>query len=199
MRSTRFGGPGMARPLRASTLAGLAVLTLSGCGYNTIQRKDESVNQAASQIKVQLQRRADLIPNLVETVKGVARQESTIYIGVAEARSRLNAAVQAGNLGEMAAANQGVTAALGRLFAVAEAYPELKSNENFRALQDELTGTENRIAVARQDYNDQVKDLNAYIRQFPYIITAKIFGLGKPREYFELTNEAAAEAPKVKF
>src|SRR6187455_3375954 len=164
MRSTRFGGPGMARPLRASILAGVAALTLSGCGYNTIQRKDESVNQAASQIKVQLQRRADLIPNLIETVKGVAKQESTIYIGVAEARSKLNAAVQTGNLGEMAAANQGVTAALGRLFAVAEAYPELKSNENFRALQDELTGTENRIAVARQDYNDQVKDLNAYIR-----------------------------------
>ena len=199
MRSTRFGGPGMARPLRASILAGVAVLTLSGCGYNAIQRKDEAVNQAASQIKVQLQRRADLIPNLVETVKGVAKQESTIYIGVAEARSRLNAAIQAGSLGEMAAANQGVTGALGRLFAVAEAYPELKSNENFRALQDELTGTENRIAVARQDYNDQVKDLNAYIRQFPYNITAKIFGLGKPREYFELTDEAAAEAPKVKF
>jgi LemA protein len=104
-------------------LAGVAVLTLSGCGYNTIQRKDESVNQAASQIKVQLQRRADLIPNLVETVKGVAKQESTIYIGVAEARSKLNAAVQTGNLGEMAAANQGVTAALGRLFAVAERIP----------------------------------------------------------------------------
>jgi LemA protein len=197
MRSTRFDGPGMAP--RASILAAMAVLTLTGCGYNTIQRKDESVNQAASQIKVQLQRRADLIPNLVETVKGVAKQESTIYVGVAEARSKLNAAVQTGNLGEMAAANQGVTAALGRLFAVAEAYPELKSNENFRALQDELTGTENRIAVSRQDYNDQVRDLNAYIRQFPYNITAKIFGLGKPREYFELTDEAAAEAPKVKF
>ena len=187
MRSTRFA------------LAVLVALTLSGCGYNTIQRKDEAVNQAASQIKVQLQRRADLIPNLVETVKGVAKQESTIYIGVAEARSRLNAAIQGGNLGEMAAANQGVTGALGRLFAVAEAYPDLKSNENFKALQDELTGTENRIAVARQDYNDQVKDLNAYIRQFPYNITAKIFGLGKPREYFELTDAAAAEAPKVKF
>ena len=199
MRSTRFGGPGMTRPLRAAILAGVAVLALSGCGYNTIQRKDEAVNQAASQIKVQLQRRADLIPNLVETVKGVARQESTIYVGVAEARSRLNTAIQGGSLADMAAANQGVTGALGRLFAVAEAYPELKSNENFRALQDELTGTENRIAVARQDYNDQVKDLNAYIRQFPVNITAKIFGLGKPREYFELTDAAAAEAPKVKF
>ena len=199
MRSPRFGGPGMARPLRLAVLAGLVALTLSGCGYNTIQRKDEAVNQAASQIKVQLQRRADLIPNLVETVKGVAKQESTIYVGVAEARSRLNTAIQGGNLGEMAAANQGVTGALGRLFAVAEAYPELKSNENFKALQDELTGTENRIAVARQDYNDQVKDLNAYVRQFPYNITAKIFGMGKPREYFELTDAAAAEAPKVKF
>lgn len=199
MRSARFFGPGMARPLRHGILAGLTVLTLSGCGYNTIQRKDEAVNQAASQIKVQLQRRADLIPNLVETVKGVAKQESTIYIGVAEARSRLNTAIQGGNLGEMAAANQGVTGALGRLFAVAEAYPDLKSNENFKALQDELTGTENRIAVARQDYNDQVKDLNAYVRQFPYNITAKIFGLGKPREYFELTDAAAAETPKVKF
>ena len=157
----------MARPLRLAVLAGLVALTLSGCGYNTIQRKDEAVNQAASQIKVQLQRRADLIPNLVETVKGVAKQESTIYVGVAEARSKLNTAIQGGNLGEMAAANQGVTGALGRLFAVAEAYPELKSNENFKALQDELTGTENRIAVARQDYNDQVKDLNAYVRQFP--------------------------------
>jgi len=199
MRSTRFGGPGMARPLRLGIMAGLVALTLSGCGYNTIQQKDEAVNQAASQIKVQLQRPADLIPNLVETVKGVAKQESTIYVGVAEARSRLNTAIQGGNLGEMAAANQGVTGALGRLFAVVEAYPELKSNENFKALQDELTGTENRIAVARQDYNDQVKDLNAYIRQFPYNITAKIFGLGKPREYFELTDAAAAEAPKVKF
>jgi len=187
MRFTRFA------------LAGLVALTLSGCGYNTIQRKDEAVNQAASQIKVQLQRRADLIPNLVETVKGVARQESTIYVGVAEARSRLNTAIQGGTLGDMAAANQGVTGALGRLFAVAEAYPELKSNENFKALQDELTGTENRIAVARQDYNDQVKDLNAYVRQFPMNLTAKIFGMGKPREYFELTDAAAAEAPKVKF
>jgi LemA protein len=199
MRSVRHDGPGMARPLRLGSLAVLASLLLSGCGYNTIQRKDEAVNQGASQIKVQLQRRADLIPNLVETVKGVAKQESTIYIGVAEARSRLNTAIQGGNLGEMAAANQGVTGALGRLFAVAEAYPDLKSNENFKALQDELTGTENRIAVARQDYNDQVKDLNAYIRQFPYNITAKIFGLGKPREYFELTDAAAADAPKVKF
>jgi LemA protein len=180
-------------------LAGLLIGSLSGCGYNTIQRKDEAVNQAASQIKVQLQRRADLIPNLVETVKGVAKQESTIYIGVAEARARLNGAIQSGNLGEMAAANQGLTGALGRLFAVAEAYPELKSNQNFMALQDELTGTENRIGVARQDYNEKVNEYNAYIRTFPYNLTAKVFGMGKPREYFELTTPGAAEPPKVKF
>jgi LemA protein len=180
-------------------LAGLFVASLSGCGYNAMQRKDEAVNQAASQIKVQLQRRSDLIPNLVETVKGVARQESTIYIGVAEARARLNGAIQSGDLGEMSAANQGLTGALGRLFAVVEAYPELKSNQNFLALQDELTGTENRIGVARQDYNEKVNDFNAYIRTFPYNLTAKMFGLSKPREYFELTSENAAEAPKVKF
>jgi LemA protein len=186
MRFTRFA------------LAVLVALTLSGCGYNTIQRKDEAVNQAASQIKVQLQRRADLTPTCRDGQRR-RQQESTIYVGVAEARAKLNTAIQGGNLGEMAAANQGVTGALGRLFAVVEAYPELKSNENFRALQDELTGTENRVAVARQDYNDQVKDLNAYIRQFPVNLTAKIFGLGKPREYFELTSEGAAEAPKVKF
>jgi LemA protein len=148
---------------------------------------------------VQLQRRADLIPNLVETVKGFARQESTVYIGVAEARAQLNSAIQGGDMNQMASANQGLTGALGRLFAVVEAYPEIKSNQNFLALQDELTGTENRIGVSRQDYNEKVNDFNAYIRTFPYNLTAKMFGLGKPREYFELTSEGAAEAPKVKF
>ena len=179
-------------------LAG-ATLVATGCGYNTIQTKDEAVNAAASQIKTQLQRRADLIPNLVETVKGVARQESTIYIGVTEARSRVASAVQGGTLQEMAQANQALTASLGRLLAVVENYPELKSNQNFLQLQDQLEGTENRIAVARNDYNKTVEDFNAYIRRFPYNLTAKIFGLGKPREYFELTTPGAAEAPKVKF
>ncbi len=179
--------------------AALLVAGLAGCGYNTIQTKDEAVNQAASQIKVQLQRRADLIPNLVETVKGFAQQESTVLVGVTEARARLNGAIQGGNLGEMAAANQGLTGALGRLIAVAEAYPELKSNTNFLQLQDQLEGTENRISVARQDYNTAVEDFNGFIRRFPYNLTAKMFGHGSPREYFELTDAAAAEAPKVKF
>ena len=176
-----------------------AALIVTGCGYNTIQTKDESVNSAASQIKTQLQRRADLIPNLVETVKGVAKQESTIYIGVTEARSRLNTAVQGSNLQEMAAANAALSSSLQRLLVTVENYPELKSNQNYLQLQDQLEGTENRIAVARQDYNKAVEDFNAYIRRFPYNLTAKIFGLGKPREYFELTTPGAAEAPKVKF
>lgn len=176
-----------------------AAVLATGCGYNTIQTKDEAVNSAGAQIKTVLQRRADLIPNLVETVKGFARQESTIFIAVSEARSRLSGAVQGGDLQQMARANEGLTAPLGRLLAIVENYPELKSNQNFLDLQNQLEGTENRIAVARQDYNKTVEDFNAYIRRFPYNLTAKVFGLGKPREYFELTTPAAGEAPKVKF
>jgi LemA protein len=184
---------------RVFPLLAAATLVATGCGYNTIQTKDEAVNSAASQIKTQLQRRADLIPNLVETVKGFARQESTIFISVAEARSRLSGAVQGGNLQEMGQANQALTSSLGRLLAIVENYPELKSNQNFLQLQDQLEGTENRISVARNDYNQAVQDFNAYIRRFPYNLTAKVFGMGKPREYFELTTPGAAEAPKVKF
>ncbi len=188
----------MGQPFR---LLGAAVLVLAvaGCGYNTIQRRDEAVNQAASQIKVQLQRRADLVPNLVETVKGFARQESTVFIGVTEARARLTGAIQGGDLGAMAQANQQLTGALGRLFAVVEAYPELKSNANFLQLQDQLEGTENRISVARTDYNKAVEAYNGFIRQFPYNLTARLVGMSKPREYFELTTPEAAGAPKVKF
>lgn len=189
----------MATLRRSLPALALAALIATGCGYNTIQTKDEAVNSAASQIKAQLQRRADLIPNLVATVQGVAKQESTIYIGVTNARSRLAGAVQSGTLQEMGAANQELTSALSRLLVVVENYPELKSNQNFLQLQDQLEGTENRISVARQDYNKAVEDFNAYIRRFPYNLTAKVFGLGKPREYFELTTPGAAEAPKVKF
>jgi len=169
-----------------------------GCGYNTIQTYDEQVNAAESQIKVQLQRRADLIPNLVETVKGYAKQEQTIFTAVAEARAKLAGAVQSGNLEEMAASNAALTAPLGRLLAIAENYPQLKSNENFKALQDQLEGTENRVAVARQDYNDAVNRYNSYIRRFPQVLTAKVIGKG-PRPYFELQTPGAAEAPKVNF
>jgi LemA protein len=174
-----------------------ALALLAGCGYNTIQTYDEQVNAAEAQIKVQLQRRADLIPNLVETVKGYAKQELTIFTEVADARGRLAGAVQSGDLKQMAEANQSLTAGLGRLLAIAENYPQLKSNDNFRALQDQLEGTENRIAVARQDYNEAVSRFNAYIRRFPQVLTAQVIGKDA-RPYFE-AEPGAAEAPKVDF
>src|SRR5213594_2753290 len=128
---------------------------------------------------------------------GYAKQEQTVFTEVAEARAKLAGAVQGGDLQQMAQANAALTAPLGRLLAIAESYPQLKSNENFRALQDQLEGTENRIAVARQDYNDAVNRYNAYIRQFPQVLTAKAIGKG-PRPYFEL-QPGAAQAPKVNF
>jgi len=185
MRRTRFFVP-------------LLALALTGCGYNRIQTLDEQVNGFEGQIKVQLQRRADLVPNLVETVKGIAQQEQTVFIAVAEARSKLGGAIQSGDLAQMSTANQGLTGALGRLIAISEAYPELKSNENFKALQDQLEGTENRISTARQDYNTAVQGYNSYIRQFPQVLTAKLIGK-HARVYFELTTPGAAEAPKVNF
>jgi LemA protein len=175
----------------------LGLALTAGCGYNTIQTYDEQVNAAQAQIKVQLQRRADLIPNLVETVKGYAKQEQSIFTEVAEARAKLAGAVQSNDLQQMAAANAALTAPLGRLLAIAENYPQLKSNENFRALQDQLEGTENRIAVARQDYNEAVNRYNAYIRRFPAVLTAKVIGKG-PREYFE-ADAGAAKVPKIDF
>ena len=176
-----------------------AALLAAGCGYNAIQQKDEAVNSALSQIKVQLQRRADLVPNLVETVKGFAKQELAVFTEVSEARSRLAGAVRQGSPAEMAQANAQLTQPLSRLLALVENYPELKSNQNFLELQSQLEGTENRISVARQDYNQAVRDYNSFIRTFPYNLTAKVFGHSKPREYFELTSPGAAEAPKVKF
>lgn len=181
----------------AFALAMLAVLT-AGCGYNTIQTMDERVNQAQGQIQAQLQRRADLIPNLVNTVKGITKQEDTVFISIANARARLGGAIQSGNVPEMASANAALSQGLGRLLAISENYPQLRSSENFKQLQDQLEGTENRIAVARQDYNGAVGEYNAYIRRFPYNLTAKVFGLGKPREYFE-AEAGSAEGPKVNF
>ena len=175
-----------------------SLVLVAGCGYNTIQTLDERVNQAQGQIQTQLQRRSDLIPNLVETVKGITKQEDTVFISIANARARLGGAVQTGNVPEMAAANQQLSQGLGRLLAIAENYPQLQSSQNFRQLQEQLEGTENRVAVARQDYNTAVGEYNGYIRRFPYNLTAKVFGLGIPREYFE-AEAGAKEAPKVKF
>ncbi len=188
----------MPRPALPILLATLVALTTTGCGYNRLQELDEQVNKAEGQIQAQLQRRADLIPNLVETVKGVAAQETTVFIAVAEARGRLAGAATGGTLAEMAEADAALRAPLSRLLAIAEAYPELKSSANFTQLQDQLEGSENRVAVARQDYNASVEQFNAMIRKFPSNLTAKMFGLGSPRAYFQA--EAAAEsAPVVKF
>ena len=178
-------------------LALLLPLVVAGCGYNQIQTLDEQANAARSTIEVQLQRRADLVPNLVNTVKGFAAQEKEVFTRVAEARARLGGAVQSGDPAQMADANANLTGALGRLIAIAEAYPQLKSDQNFIRLQDELTGTENRIAVARNDYNQAAREYNTYIRRFPTTLTAKAIG-AQPKTYFETTAEAR-EAPKVDF
>ncbi len=189
-----------ARRLRG-VLALLALpVVLGACGYNQIQTLDEKAASSQRNIEVQLQRRADLIPNLVETVKGFAAQESEVLTQVTQARAGLTGALSrtgGADMSELAAANAGLTSALGRLNVVVEAYPELRSNENFLRLQDELTGTENRVAVSRTDYNGAVETYNAYIRRFPAVMTAKVTG-AKPREYFE-ADAAAQTAPKVDF
>jgi LemA protein len=192
--------PRSRRPRSAAMFLSLAaVATLAtGCGYNTIQTMDEKVNQAQGQIETQLQRRADLIPNLVNTVRGVAKQETTVYNSIANARARLSGAVQSGDVGQMAQANGELSQGLGRLLAIVENYPELRSSESFQQLQAQLEGTENRIAVARQDYNTSVGDFNGYIRRFPYNITAKVFGMDKPRTYFA-AEEGAQKPPPVQF
>ena len=170
----------------------------AGCGYNTIQTLDEQANSARSTIEVQLQRRADLIPNLVQTVKGYAQHEDTVFTRVAEARAKLAGSIQTHDPSQMADANAQLTGSLGRLLAISENYPQLKANENFLRLQDELTGTENRIAVARNDYNQAARDYNTYIRRFPQTITGKVIG-AKAKPYFEVTTPGAEQAPTVDF
>ena len=176
------------------TVLALAPLLLGvgGCGYNQIQRLDENAQQAKQQISVQLQRRADLVPNLVNTVKGYAQHEEAVFTQVAQARAGLAGAIQTGDPQQMATANGQLTGALGRLLAIAEAYPQLKADQGFLRLQDELTGTENRIATSRNDYNQAVQLYNTYIRTFPEAITAKVIG-SKPRTYFEAAP--GTEAP----
>jgi len=162
--------------------------------YNGMVRQNEVVTNAWAQVKVVLQRRMDLIPNLVETVKGYAAHEKEVFENVAAARSKLAGAATPA---EASAANAGLSSALGRLLAIAENYPQLKANENFIRLQDELAGTENRIAVERRAYNEAVRVFNASIKSFPNNIIAGMFHF-TARDYFE-ADEAAKEAPKVKF
>ena len=179
-------------------LAFLLPLTLGACGYNTIQQLDEQANSAQGQIEVQLQRRADLIPNLVATVKGMANQELAVFGEVARARSGVLGAVQSKDPQQMADANAQMNGALGRLIAVAENYPQLKSDQSFLRLQDELAGTANRIATAQTDFNAAVREYNAYIRQFPAVITAKLTG-AREKKYFQVTNPENRQNPNVDF
>ncbi|HEY2379036.1 MAG TPA: LemA family protein [Gemmatimonadaceae bacterium] len=184
--------------MKRTWLAVPLLIASAGCGYNRIQQLDEQANGAQGQIEVQLQRRADLIPNLVNTVKGYAQHESDVFIQVAQARSGVLGAVQTHDPQQMADANAQMTSALGRLIAVAENYPQLKADQQFTRLMDELSGTENRIAVARGDYNSAAQEYNTYIRQFPQTLTAKFTG-AKARNYFNVTNPGAREAPTVDF
>lgn len=176
----------------------LVLLPLTACGYNRIQSLDEQANTAQSQIEVQLQRRADLIPNLVNTVKGYAQHEEEVFTRVAEARSGLVQAIQSHDAEQMANANANLSGQLSRLMVAVEAYPQLKADQGFIRLQDELTGTENRIAVSRNDYNQAVNAYNAYIRQFPAVVTAKLTG-AKPRKYFTANASATSGPPTVDF
>jgi LemA protein len=162
--------------------------------YNKIVVAEQGADGAWAQVENNLQRRGDLVPNLVETVKGYASHEKEVFENVAEARSRLAGATTPQ---EAAAANSGMTSALGRLLAIAENYPELKANENFIRLQDELAGTENRLAVARRDYNEQVRQLNTLMIRFPANMVAGLFGK-KPRAFFEADTDKKT-APKVNF
>jgi LemA protein len=162
---------------------------------NTLVTKNEAVKAAWSQVDIVLQRRADLIPNLVETVKGYAQQEQTVFGDIAKARSAL---LSAGTPSDKIAANQALDGALGRLLAISENYPQLKSNENFMRLQDELAGTENRIAVERKRYNDALQDYNTYIQHFPNNIYAGWAGF-KPNEAYFTATEGSRVVPKVNF
>lgn len=162
--------------------------------YNSLVTMDEAVKAAWAQVENQLQRRYDLIPNLVETVKGYAAHEKEVFLRVTEARSKVGGAT---TVSDKIAANNGLSAALSRLLLVVERYPELKANTNFIRLQDELAGTENRIAVERRRYNERVKDYNIRIRRFPTNLLAGMFGFIKAA-FFEVPKERQ-EAPKVKF
>ena len=162
---------------------------------NTLVTKNEAVKSAWSQVDVVLQRRADLIPNLVETVKGIAQQEQTVFGDIAKARSAL---LSAGTPQGKIAANQQLDGALGRLLAIVENYPQLRSNENFLRLQDELAGTENRIAVERKRYNDTLQDYNTYVQKFPTSLFAGWAGFKVNDAYFTAA-EGSRQAPKVNF
>ncbi len=186
------------------TLALVSTLTLSGCGYNTLQVKDEAVTASWAEVQNQYQRRADLVPNLVNVVKGYAKHEEQVLTEVTQARANVAGLKVDKEVLEDPAlfqkyqeAQAQMTSALSRLIAVSENYPDLKANEQFRDLQVQLEGTENRIAVARNRYISTVQDYNSYVRQFPQVMTAKVIGMD-PKPNFS-AEQGAQTAPKVSF
>ena len=190
----------------ATLFLACAALALTGCGYNKLQSTDEQVKAAWAEVVNQYQRRADLIPNLVNTVKGFAAQEQQVLIGVTEARAKATSIQATPEMvdnpqafQQFVQAQREVTGALSRLLAVAENYPQLKSDQNFRELQAQLEGTENRIAVARQRYIKAVQEFNTLVRTFPYNLTAMLFSF-KPKPQFSVEDEKAiAKPPTVDF
>lgn len=193
------------RPMAFAMLLGLIGATLAGCGYNNVPTLEEKAKGAWGEVQNQYQRRADLIPNLVETVKGFAQQEREVLTGVIEARSRAtqirvdaSTITDPARFREFQEAQAGLSGALGRLLAVSERYPDLKSNQNFLALQSQLEGTENRITVARRDYIEAVRAYNTEVRTFPGVIWARLFWGAKPMESFTATS-GAERPPTVKF
>jgi len=176
----------------------LIAAMLSGCGYNQIQQKDEAVNAAWSQVLNVYKRRADLVPNLVATVKGYASHEERVFTEVTEARSKVGSinvnADDPASLAQFQQAQGELQSAIGRLLVVSENYPQLKADQNFLQLQAQLEGTENRITVERQRYIQTVQDYNTYIRQFPTNLTAKLFGY-KPKPNFSVEDEQRIQQP----
>jgi LemA protein len=183
----------MRKTLQAAVIAVVAI-TLSGCSYNRFTTQEEAIKGSWGEVQNQIQRRNDLIPNLVETVKGYATHEEGVFKEIADARSKLLAAKSPEET--IAAANQQSTA-LGRLLAVVENYPNLKANEQFNRLMDELAGTENRLSTARMRYNERIQEYNTTRRRFPSNVTAKMFGF-KEYPYYEAPPSSQA-APKVDF
>ncbi|AZN62846.1 MAG: LemA family protein [Acinetobacter sp.] len=188
----------------AVVVALASTLTLSGCGYNTLQVKDEAVTAAWSEVQNQYQRRADLVPNLVNVVKGYAKHEEQVLTEVTQARANVAGLKVDKEVLEDPAlfqkyqeAQAQMTGALSRLIAVSENYPDLKANEQFRDLQVQLEGTENRIAVARNRYISTVQDFNSYARQFPQVMTAKVIGMDTKPNFS--AEQSAQKAPTVSF
>jgi LemA protein len=194
------------RPLSAALLAPVAALMLSACGVNSVPTAEEAAKARWADVQNEYQRRADLVPNLVNTVKGYAKQEKDVLTEVTEARARATGVnVSADDLDNpeklkrFGEAQGALSQSLGRLLVVTENYPDLKSNQNFLALQSQLEGTENRISISRRDYNQAVQDYNTRIRTFPDAIGAKIFYGAKPMATFEATTPNAQTAPTVTF